>query len=70
MSASGKKIEKLNVNALVLLSKYIIKEKNGDFVLTKTEKGSEKIKIEYVPIGEKWVSVTNLPVGTKVLFSK
>ncbi|MEI6845755.1 MAG: HlyD family efflux transporter periplasmic adaptor subunit [Candidatus Firestonebacteria bacterium] len=67
---SGKKIENVNVNVLALPSKYLVREKEGDFVLVLKDKKTEKTAVEFTPIGEKWVSVKNLSEGTKVVLPK
>jgi len=67
---SGKKIENVNVNVLALPSKYLLREKEGNFVLVYKDKKAEKTAVEFTPIGEKWVGVKNLPEGTKVVLPK
>jgi HlyD family secretion protein len=67
---AGKKIGDVNVNVLALPSKYILREKEGNFVLVKTAKGTEKIMVEFIPIGEKWVSVKNIPAGARIVLPK
>jgi HlyD family secretion protein len=63
---SGKRIENVNVHVLALPVEYILREKSGNFVLVKTGRSSEKKTVVFNPIGEKWVSVRNLPEGTRI----
>ncbi|MCX6556448.1 MAG: efflux RND transporter periplasmic adaptor subunit [Candidatus Aminicenantes bacterium] len=67
---SGKKIRDVNINVLALPSKYILREKEGNFVLVKTEKNTDKRAVEFTPIGEKWVSVKNIPEGSRIVLPK
>jgi len=67
---SGKKVADVNVNVLALPSKYILREKEGNFILVKTAKNIEKMTVEFDSIGEKWVSVRNIPEGTKIALPK
>jgi HlyD family secretion protein len=67
---SGKKIRGVNVNVLALPSKYILREKEGNFVLVQTAKNIEKTAVEFYPIGEKWVSVRNIPEGARIVLPK
>lgn len=67
---SGKKIENVNINILALPSKYILREKTGNFVLVKSDKKTDKIPVEFSPIGEKWVSVKNIPEGSRIVLPK
>jgi multidrug resistance efflux pump len=67
---SGKKVQGVNVNVLALPSKYILREKEGNFVLVRTDKKVEKRAVEFNPIGEKWVSVKNIPAGTRIALPK
>jgi len=63
---SGKRIQGLNVGVLALPAKYILREKVGNFVWVQKGRGREKTALEFVPIGEKWVSVTNIPEGARI----
>ena len=67
---SGKRIRNVNVNVLALPSKYILREKEGNFVLVKTDINVEKRAVEFAPIGEKWVSVRNIPAGSMIVLPK
>jgi hypothetical protein len=67
---SGKRIKDVNVNVLALPSEYILREKQGSFVLVKTAQGVEKTAVEFNPIGEKWVSVKNIPDGAKIVLPR
>jgi HlyD family secretion protein len=67
---SGKRVENVNVHVLALPSKYILREKGGNFVLVKTSEGTEKTAVEFTPIGEKWVSVKNIPEGSMIALSQ
>lgn len=62
----GKKREKVNANVLALPARYLDRDTQGDFVWIRT--GGKRIRtaVEVIPIGEKWVSVTNLPEGTRI----
>jgi multidrug resistance efflux pump len=64
---AGKKTAGVNAGVLALPAKYVLREKGGDFVLVR--KGGESVKtaLEFTPIGETWVSVTNLPAGTRIV---
>jgi len=63
---SGKKTENVNLNVLALPTEYILREKGGNFVLVQTGGKTEKTALDFNPIGEKWVSVRNLPEGTRI----
>jgi HlyD family secretion protein len=67
---SGKKIKNVNLDVLALPSKYILREKDGNFVLIETNKTTEKVTVEFNPIGEKWVSVSNIPEGSRIVLPK
>lgn len=67
---SGKEVRGVNVNILALPSKYILRAKEGNFVLVKTNKNIEKLAVEFDPIGEKWVSVRNIPEGSRIVLPK
>jgi multidrug resistance efflux pump len=67
---SGKKISDVNVNILALPSQYVIHEQDGDFVLVKMDNKIEKTKVEFNPIGEKWVSVSNIPEGARIMLPR
>ena len=67
---SGKKIKDVNVKVLALPARYILREKNGNFVLVKSDKKIEKRTLEFTPIGEKWVSVRNIPAGSWIVLPK
>jgi HlyD family secretion protein len=67
---SGKRIKNVNVHVLALPSKYILREKEGNFVLVKTKRNVEKTAVEFNPIGEKWVSVRNIPEGSRIVLPK
>jgi multidrug resistance efflux pump len=67
---SGKKIKNVNMNVLALPTEYILREKGGNFVLVKTGVKTEKTAVEFTPIGEKWVSVRNIPEGSRIALPK
>jgi len=67
---SGKKIKNVNKNILALPSKYILREKEGDFVLVVNGKTIEKKAVKFTSIGEKWVSVRNIPEGSLIALPK
>jgi hypothetical protein len=67
---SGRKIRGVNVKVLALPARYILREKDGNFVLVKTDKNTEKRAVEFTPIGEKWVSVKNIPAGARIMLPK
>jgi HlyD family secretion protein len=67
---SGKRIKNVNVDVLALPSEYILREKEGNFVLVKTAQGVDKMAVGFNPIGEKWVSVKNIPDGAKIVLPK
>ena len=64
---SGKKIANVNARVLALPAKYIRREKEGAFVMVKQGGASIKTRVEFTPIGEKWVSVSNIPEGTRIV---
>jgi multidrug resistance efflux pump len=64
---AGKKTEGVNANVLALPTAYILHGEGGDFVLVKKGGSSEKTALEFAAIGEKWVSVRNLPEGTRIV---
>jgi HlyD family secretion protein len=63
---SGKRMENVNVNVLALPAKYILRGKEGNFVLVRKSGNNEKTAVEFTPIGEKWVSVKNIPEGSRI----
>lgn len=63
---AGKRTPGVNVNVLALPAKYILREKEGDFVLVGNGRSREKTAVEFSPIGEKWVRVSNIPEGTRI----
>jgi HlyD family secretion protein len=67
---SGKRLANVNVNVLALPAKYILRGKEGDFVFVQKGGGSEKTAVQFTPIGESWVSVTNIPEGTRIALPK
>ena len=67
---SGRNVRDVNRNVLALPSNYVLREKDGDFVLVQTGKSIEKTKVETVAIGERWLSVKNLPEGTRIVLPK
>ena len=67
---SGKKLEGLNVNVLALPATYIQREKEGNFIWVKTGRTIARKAVEFTPIGEKWVSVKNIPEGSKIALPK
>lgn len=67
---SGKRVKHVNVDVLALPAEFILREKNGNFVLVKTAKKIKKTAVEFTPIGEKWVSVRNIPAGTRIVLPK
>ena len=67
---SGKRINAVNVRVLALPSRYVIRGNDGNFVLVKKDDGIEKTRVEFIAIGEKWVSVTNIPEGSRIVLPK
>jgi len=67
---SGRNVSNVNRNVLALPANYVLREKEGDFVLVQTGKGIEKTRVETSPIGEKWLSVRNLPEGTRIMLPR
>jgi len=63
---SGRRMAGVNVNVLALPAKYILRERGGAFVLVRKGGSNIQTAVEFTPIGEKWVSVTNLPAGTRI----
>ena len=63
-------MENININVLALPSKYIVREKTGNFVLVQVNKKTEKVPVEFNTIGEKWVSVKNIPEGSRIMLPK
>lgn len=67
---SGKRLANVNVNVLALPAKYILRGKEGNFVFVQKGGGNEKTAVQFTPIGESWVSVTNIPEGTRIALPK
>jgi HlyD family secretion protein len=63
---AGKRIKNVNVNILALPSQYLLRGKEGNFVWVKKGGAIEKTAVEFTPIGEKWVSVKNIPEGSRI----
>ncbi|HSQ34697.1 MAG TPA: HlyD family efflux transporter periplasmic adaptor subunit [Candidatus Binatia bacterium] len=64
---SGKRIEGVNINVLALPAAYVVRAPEGDFVLVKSGRSVTRRALEFSPIGEKWVSVKNIPEGTRIV---
>lgn len=62
----GKKRKNVNAGVLALPTRYLIRSDEGVFVLVWKDKGNERTAVSVVPIGEKWVNVTNLREGTRI----
>lgn len=67
---SGRNVRGVNRGVLALPANYVLREKDGDFVLVQTGKNIEKTKVETVAIGERWRSVKNLPEGTRIVLPR
>jgi HlyD family secretion protein len=67
---SGKNVTDVNRNVLALPANYVLHEKEGDFVLVQKGKSIEKTKAETVAIGERWLSIKNLPEGTRIMLPR
>ena len=63
---SGRNVRGLNRDVLALPANYVLHEQEGDFVLVQKGKNIEKTKVEIVAIGERWLSIMNLPEGTRI----
>lgn len=63
---AGIKVAGLNAGVLALPARYIIRGNDGNFVLVRQGGKNEKTALEFTPIGEKWVSVRNLPEGARI----
>lgn len=63
---TGRRVAGVNAGVLALPARYIIRGNGGSFVLVKKGRTTEKTALEFTPIGEKWVSVRNLPEGTRI----
>ncbi len=64
---SGKRIQGVNVHVLALPSQFIIREQDANYVLVDKDSKIEKTRVEFNPIGENWVSIKNIPDGTKIV---
>ncbi|MBN2399491.1 MAG: efflux RND transporter periplasmic adaptor subunit [Candidatus Aminicenantes bacterium] len=64
---SGKKVRGVNVQVLALPSQFIIRESDANYVLVDRDSKIEKIRVEFSPIGENWVSISNIPDGTRIV---
>lgn len=62
----GKKKKNVNEDVLALPTRFLIRSPRGNFVMVMNEKDVERQMVTIVPIGEKWVNVTNLPEGTRI----
>jgi HlyD family secretion protein len=67
---SGKKIANVNAHVLALPAKYILREKEGNFVMVKKGGASIKTGVEFTAIGEKWVSVRNIPEDSRIVLPR
>jgi hypothetical protein len=67
---SGKKIANVNAHVLALPAKYIQRGKEGNFVMVQKGGAGIKTAVEFTPIGEKWVSVRNIPEGSRIVLPK
>jgi multidrug resistance efflux pump len=67
---SGKRIAGLNVDVLALPAAYVVRAAEGSFVLVKSGRSVTQTAVEFSPIGEKWVSVKNIPEGTKIVLPR
>jgi len=63
---AGKKIAGVNADVLALPTRYILRGQGEAHVLLRGKKGLAKTLVEFTPIGEKWVSIRNLPAGARV----
>jgi len=63
---TGKKRKDVNADVLALPTRFLIRSPRGNFVMVKNGKDVERKMVTVVPIGEKWVNVTNLPEGTPI----
>jgi HlyD family secretion protein len=64
---AGRKAPGVNAGILALPAKYILREKGAAFVLVRKGGDNVRTRVEFTPVGEKWVSVTNLPAGTRIV---
>ena len=64
---TGKKREQVNANVLALPTRFLDRGSGGDFVMIEKKGKRELTAVTVVPIGEKWVSITNLPAGTRII---
>ncbi len=67
---SGRKIANVNAGVLALPARYILRAKGGQFRFRAKGGGSEKTAVEFTPIGEKWVSVRNIPEGSRIVLPR
>lgn len=63
---AGRKIAGVNAGVLALPARYLIRDRGGAVVLLHGKQGLARTPVEFTPIGEKWVSVRNLPEGAQV----
>ncbi len=63
----GRRVPGVNAGVLALPARYVIREPGGSFVLVRRGRAGARTAAEIAPIGEKWVSVRNLPEGTQVI---
>lgn len=64
---TGKKRKNVNADVLALPTRFLIRSDEGNFVLVRDGRRNQRTSVSVVPIGEKWVHVTNLPEGTRVV---
>lgn len=62
----GKRRPGVNVGVLALPAEYVVREAGGHFALLVDGRTLRKVAVTFTPIGEKWVSVTNLGEGTRL----
>ncbi|MBN2346522.1 MAG: HlyD family efflux transporter periplasmic adaptor subunit [Candidatus Aminicenantes bacterium] len=62
----GKRRAGVNAGVLALPARYVLREDGGSYVLLRRGRGIEKTALEFTAIGEKWVSVRNLPEGARI----
>jgi HlyD family secretion protein len=67
---SGRSTPGVNAGVLALPVEYVLRQAEGNFVLLRAAGRIEKRAVECTPIGEKWVSVRNLPEGSRVVLPK
>jgi multidrug resistance efflux pump len=63
---AGRKIAGVNAGVLALPARYLLRGRGEAQVLLRGKKGLARTPVEFTPIGEKWVSVRNLPEGARI----